>query len=646
MPGASFGQNAVYHDMELRFYKADKKRSSIKSLIHHADSLFSQNPDSAFMLYQHALNLSRKAGFDEATAKILVNLSSYYHNKGLLDKCISNCEEVLAMDQKKILKNDLARAFNNLGKAYSKKALYQKGIYYNQKAIAVIRDFNVQDLGLLGSCYNELGLQYLSLLKRDKALSYFDKAEAIFKLKNDSASLAVIYINQSLVYSSNNQNEKAIHLAASALDISKKTNNLQVAYRVNYILSRVYTNLGQAQKADSFFLQTVAIIDKMPDTEKERVNQYLLLAQNYKDTEDYLLAEKMYRITLEEAEKYNVVNFAIQNAHIALSALLARRSAFKEAYEHARLAYEMYIKFLNEKEALAAMDLEVKYQTLEKDKELAQKQLLIVQQQKKLQQKNFWIGGTSIGILLLATSIVTLYKSNRHKQSLQAASLLNLQQQQRIAQLQSKVEGEEQERRRIAHELHDGIVSQLLGLKLNIDALQGKKDHILHPYELNDVALQLMEATHDLRQTAHNLMPDLLLRQGLALSVAALCEKTSTNTSLEVTFQAYGSLPKLQQETELTLYRMIQELVQNTLKYAEATQLLVQLSCQDGSLNITVEDNGKGFPVAKLEQDNNEGMGLRNLKQRAEILKGHVNIQSKLGAGTTVYLEFDLNFLI
>src|SRR5690606_24188010 len=124
------------------------------------------------------------------------------------------------------------------------------------------------------------------------------------------------------------------------------------------------------------------------------------------------------------------------------------------------------------------------------------------------------------------------------------------------------------------------------------------------------------------------------------------CEKTSRTTPLDVAFQAYGKLPKLQHETELTLYRMIQELIQNALKHADATQLLVQLSCRDNSLNITVEDHGKGFPLARLEQNNREGVGMRNIKRRAEILKGQVDIKSRHGVGTMVYLEFEPKNLV
>src|SRR5690606_5578816 len=100
--------------------------------------------------------------------------------------------------------------------------------------------------------------------------------------------------------------------------------------------------------------------------------------------------------------------------------------------------------------------------------------------------------------------------NNKSKQKLQQSSITNLKQEKEIAQLQAKVEGEEQERSRIAHELHDGIVSQLLSLRLSVNALQmrGGGGGGVRPYELNDVAIQLDEATQDLRRTAHNLMPN------------------------------------------------------------------------------------------------------------------------------------------
>lgn len=618
----------------------------IKARVNRADSLFSTHPDSSILIYKQVLPLSQRAGFDKATAKILVNMSSYYHNRGELDKCIVACEKALAIDHRQIIKADLARAYSNLGKAYSKNGLYEKGIYHNQKAIEAIKKYEVKDYRLLAHAYTELGLQYGSLLRWEEASDHFANAEAIFKQQQDTLGLAAGYINKAIIYKAHEKNRQAIRYAGLALSLAKDLANLQIQYRSTYILSRAYTKIGALDKADSFFKETVKTLEQMPHAEKERFNQYLLLAQNYNDTKEYELAEKMYRIALDKASEHQVVNFLLPGAHLALADLYARRHAFKAAYEHSRTAHDLYRSFLSEKDARAAKDIEAKYQTLEKDKLLAEREVVILRQQKKLQQKNFWIGGISLGVLLLTSSVIAIYRSSRHKYKLQQASLQNLQQQQEITQLQARVEGEEQERRRIAHELHDGIVSQLLGLKLNIRALQGNKERTLHATELNDLALQLAEATQDLRQTAHNLMPDLLLQQGLALSVAALCEKVSRNSALEVDFQAYGVLPPIKQEVELTLYRMIQELVQNALKYAEASQILVQLSCRDGSLNITVEDDGKGFPVASLEQAGNHGTGLQSLRQRAEILHGHMDIKSAPGSGTTVYLEFDLKFLI
>jgi signal transduction histidine kinase len=112
-----------------------------------------------------------------------------------------------------------------------------------------------------------------------------------------------------------------------------------------------------------------------------------------------------------------------------------------------------------------------------------------------------------------------------------------------------------------------------------------------------------------------------------------------------VDFLEYGTIPRMDEDIELSLYRMIQELIQNVLKHAEgATQLLVQLSCIDTLLNITVEDNGAGFSETNL--DSAKGIGLRHIQKRVNTLNGHIDLQSIRGKGTTVYLEFEIQHLL
>ncbi len=310
---------------------------------------------------------------------------------------------------------------------------------------------------------------------------------------------------------------------------------------------------------------------------------------------------------------------------------------YKKAYEHEARFSDITSENKLKKEKSKLLHL---HYSIEREKEVAQKQLLIAQQKNELREKNIWIATVAISALLLAALLALIYRNARHRNRLHAASLHALTQEQEIDKLQAKVEGEEQERSRIARELHDGIGSQLLAVKLSVNDLLEME--VLYPKDFKHLASQLEEASRDLRRTAHNLMPELLLQQGLELSAAALCEKTDRSTHLEVNFQSYGSIPRLPHDMELSLLRMLQELIQNVLKHAEATSMVVQLNCRDHLLSITVEDNGKGFPVDLVQWGNANGMGLQNLRRRVKLLKGHLDIQSEGGNGTTVFVEFDL----
>jgi signal transduction histidine kinase len=328
-----------------------------------------------------------------------------------------------------------------------------------------------------------------------------------------------------------------------------------------------------------------------------------------------------------------------------VAAFFAATGDYKKAYDHI-LHYALLRDTLLEQQKVKALSNWMQARMNEKDKAMLSQKLEIAQQQKKLQAKNFWIGVTALGSLLLLAGLLGFMRSYKNKQRLQQSAFTRLQQEQEINQLKAQVRGEEQERNRIAMELHDGIASQLWAIKLNVDSLQ--QQHPLHGaflHNLHTIYQQLDDTAQEVRKTAHNLMPDLLLEEGLGTALASLCDKIKKQTELEVDFLEYGTIPRMDEEIELSLYRMIQELIQNVLKHAEgATQLLVQLSCIDTLLNITVEDNGAGFSETNL--DSSKGIGLRHIQKRVKTLNGHIDLQSVPGKGTTVYLEFDIQHLL
>jgi signal transduction histidine kinase len=142
----------------------------------------------------------------------------------------------------------------------------------------------------------------------------------------------------------------------------------------------------------------------------------------------------------------------------------------------------------------------------------------------------------------------------------------------------------------------------------------------------------------ELRRVAHNMMPEALIRFGLEISVSDVCRDITNSGALNVSFQAFGlNELKSEQQTQIIIYRIIQELLNNIMKHAAAKNAIVQLTFTDNTLNITVEDDGKGFDVKLI--DHSKGLGLSNLKSRVEYLGGRLEIESEQGKGTTVNIE-------
>jgi signal transduction histidine kinase len=306
------------------------------------------------------------------------------------------------------------------------------------------------------------------------------------------------------------------------------------------------------------------------------------------------------------------------------------------AFEYQRSYSNLRDSLLNEDNIKTINQLEVKYRTAEKDKELVQKKLQLSQQQSYLRKKNTWITGISAGTLALVVLLVISYRAHNHKQRLQAEQIQNLNQQQEIMQLKAQRQGEEEERVRLARELHDGIVAQFSAVKMNLSVLPEQHPGLSGANDFNRIIQHLDNATHALRKTAHNLMPDMLLENGLSEAMYYFCKDLQQSCGIIIDFQQYVDLPRFLPEWELSLYRIVQELLQNVIKHADASQVLVQLSYVAGVLNITVEDNGKGFDSTIRSC---EGIGLKNIKARINALKGHLDIESRPGNGTTVYIE-------
>jgi len=281
---------------------------------------------------------------------------------------------------------------------------------------------------------------------------------------------------------------------------------------------------------------------------------------------------------------------------------------------------------------------EVKYRTLEKESEI---QALKIEHEKNLgDMSNTRIIIALVILIFILVGYFLFKNQQKNRRLLHHQEINNLQklqeekQKQKLMSLDAMLQGEEKERNRVSRDLHDGLGSVLASIKFKILDLQ-----LNNPSDKVNSVLEDMDfAISEMRRISHNLMPEGLRRFGLEASLSDLC-KSMQNAKTKVELQLYGSFAILSMEHQTHIYRIIQELIYNSLKHSEATHIFVQCSMEENVLFITVEDDGIGFALNLLDEESKGGVGLENVKIRVNYLHGKLDIRSEEGKGTSVDIE-------
>ena len=252
---------------------------------------------------------------------------------------------------------------------------------------------------------------------------------------------------------------------------------------------------------------------------------------------------------------------------------------------------------------------------------------------------------STLNKILIITSIFILlisflgYKIFRNKQKLQNLKISELEKDKQILVIDSMLKGQEEERSRIAKDLHDGIGGLLSGTKLSFTTM--KENLILTPENVIqfDKSLSMLDSTmSDLRKVAHNLMPEALVKFGLNEALKDFCSSIQSTKTVNIIYQKLGLDKKYDNTTDVFIYRIIQELVNNALKHAQAKEILVQLATNENNIHITVEDDGIGYDTNTI--NSHKGSGLANIEYRVNYLTGTIDTVSSPNKGTAVNIEF------
>ncbi len=611
-----------------------KDTTLIAPLLDKANELTEEDKwDEAISVYETTLRSSMSLQYDEGMIHSYLGLFLCYLRKSEFLKSyqlLDEAEAIWLKTRKKVPEKYEASIEYARGMVLDRMGKYELAVKHYQNCVRIRRALKIPVAGI----YSALG----QLLKKSGnhtwALHYLELSEMEATASGNTRILAATWINKaSLLYDMEPNAAawpKSIELTQKAVTLLK-----QGANRPENTLSSALVNLAvyemkarhpDLRKAQAW-LAEAGRLKEVNDFEKAHV--YVNIADLNRQTGQYRQANQHLDTAFALASQIRSPEKLV-SVFKGKAALYKQLHQYKEALAYHEKADSMADEIAGDKTKQAVSHLQYEYETGQKDVELAKKQLLIARQQTIIQRKNTLTYSIIAGVALSGTFIGLLLLNRRRIQRKEAQQALE------IASWRASLEGEERERQRLAHQLHDHIGGNLSTLAMWMDNI--KKDVYLYTQQSNyNEALQLLHTTlTEVRNTAHHLMPELLLRFGLAEALRIFCSNVQKASGIEIQYHYFGYVGELGKNNELIIYRCVQELVQNILKHSGANRALVQLSGHEDLLSITIEDNGNGLAENSMEK---KGMGLASIENSIQKLNGQFRIHSDGESGTSVEME-------
>ena len=557
--------------------------------------LYNQLPDTALVYIKRSNALYQSIGDSIGMARTLNSFGIIYKSIAAYDSAAFYYIKYLQLNEEIGFLEGMSAGLINLGKVYYLNKEYAKAKINYINSIEYAKKFN--RLKHISLAYTNLGMVARAEKKLDEALNYYQKSIEINKELNNLSGLAATYMNIGNIYFEREDYSKANDFYESALAI--------------------YTGMGY----------TKAMMDVM-------VNQGVVFARK----NDYLKALNIYKRGLELATEIDDL-YGVRNISYNIFKVYELMGDYTQAFEYQTKYYSVNDSIFNLEKAEVIADL-----TLEYEKEKDQARILILENEdlakdlslrKRTNQRNIYLfSGTGTIVVILFLFLFYRHKT-RKDNIITEQRIQQLEEEKKLLAAKFLVEGQEEERKRIAKELHDGLGVLLSTAKMQFATI---KDKSPENKPLIDKATKLLEqATGDVREISHNMMPGLLTKFGLYEATEDLFDKLNETSGLKAIIEIKGEQTRLQENKEIMLYRIIQEMVNNTLKHAEAKNILLDMNIQSETLNIKYSDDGKGFVVSeKLES---KSFGLTSIQSRVSFLNGQVKIESIPGTGTSYFIK-------
>ncbi len=601
----------------------------------------------------------------------LIRIGKHYHYyEAMTDSSLYYCEAAIDLGaQLKDFKGQ-GLALSIVGQVLHTTGNITGGKQYLLRSLAIAQVHPLDDL--LPKLYNDLGMSYFRLGMPDSSLYYLGKAEEIFLKVDKNYLLWKTYHLFHKLYLDQKEYEKAMLYGEKAFEIVMAHNNRVDQGYCIFQLAYAYFLIGDIEnytdKVEQWYYFKGAMEDKVEedarhlafgflDGEPEQVIKKLEQAALYGLAKDNLMLAGMqfqnlghYLTTIDN---YADAVPAFINAHNCIAAsgmrwkTLTVKKQLYETYQalgqkdSALIWLERYTLSKDSLQSIAKAkdfaELEIKYETEKKD--------LVIGQ--RTRERNFLLIGSTILIgfavwiiMLLRYRLRTNRRLAQQTAEIQAQQLQRIEQEQQILTYNAMIEGQESERHRIAKDLHDTVGGMMSAVKAHFSVLfkkQAQPDEAIY-HKTQDL---IDEACEEVRRISHNMIPRALELSGLEATLQDLTQSLRL-AGVAVTLECRDLDPQLHSHQSAMIYRILQELLNNITRHAQATEVFIQLLQRDEAIYLQVEDNGKGFDSTALRSD---GMGLSSVKSRVDFLRGELHVDSAPGQGTSISIRIPVQSL-
>lgn len=552
--------------------------------------------DSAARLWKnknptnYAIALNRKGTAQMYNSEYYNALVTYFESLGIFSKLKDQANE--------------SRVFNNIGLVYESIGDWTNAMQYGKKSLLI--KFALKDSLGIANSYGNVGNVFFNLGMVDSCIIYQQISLSINNALQNKSGISNALGAIGNCYREKNMPDSSIAYLIKAFELSKQLGNVENNAAIVNNIALSYLQKNDLKKAETYAKMVAAYVPTISD--KEFLHEYYTLMYRLNEKKgDILNAFKYLKIVAVINDSLFVQRTNIQNEKLSVS------------YEYKQKSLEEQIAF--------------------------DQQLNASEKRTNSQKNRFFI----TALLLLLTAFVAAIWYNRVKlleKKSQVADQLATMKEQQIRELENEkqilvshsiVQGQEDERSRLAKDLHDGLGGLLTGVKHSI--INMKERFILTEEHVTgfEKSLSMIDLSmQELRRIAHNMMPEALDRFGLEEALKDYCAGVSSSVT-HVNFESFGENIPMQNTAEIMVYRIVQELVNNAIKHAAAKGVVVQLIRGVDWVRINVEDDGKGFDVNHLKEA--KGFGWSNIQNRVDYLQGNIDIRSDLGSGTSISIE-------